>query len=292
MNKRYEGFRKRRLYINDQSFQENDSNYAIKKRPISTFQSQISNAKDLDFHLLPTKTKYSFKKKIDFKADTPTILLYKDNSYISIKKKKEMFESSLSRINLYTNEEKLDFLVSQIIDIKSEISSVKSEISTAKSEIVDGIKNLGDIIKGSFEQFGLLISDIISNKGLNQIKYNKDKNENSSNINSNESKKISSENSSNNKNEEYIYYYSKDLNKTMNKQRQGKGLYGKRLMYSSNIPEHSNLRKSGMKNNSSDNEIICEKNKIEKNQDKPKSIRQFYKEKNSSNSSSKSVKTE
>ena len=64
-----------------------------------------------------------------------------------------MLESSLSRINIYTNEEKLDFLVSQIIDIKSEISGFKSEISNTKSEIVDGIKKLGDIIKGSFEQF-------------------------------------------------------------------------------------------------------------------------------------------
>jgi hypothetical protein len=294
MNQKYEGFHKRKLYFNDQSFQEKD-NSKIKRRPTSTIHSQISNADDLGFHLLPTKTKYSFKKKIDFKTDTPTIILNKGNNYTNIKNK--MLESSLSRINIYTNEEKLDFLVSQIIDIKSEISGFKSEISNAKTEIVDEIKKLGDIIKGSFEQFSLLISGIITNKGQNKIKYDKNEKENNSNlykndINPKESKKISSDNSYNNQNEEYTYYYSKDLKKTMNIQRQGKDSYGNKFKHNSNMPEYSNIKKTDTKNNSSDNEIDSEKIKMSNNQDKPKSIRRFYKEKNSSNSSSKSIKSE
>ena len=86
MSQKYEGFHKRKIYFNDQSFQDKTNN-TIKRRPISTIHSQISNANYLGFHLLPTETKYSFKKKNDFKTDTPTILLNKGNNYTNIKKK-------------------------------------------------------------------------------------------------------------------------------------------------------------------------------------------------------------
>jgi hypothetical protein len=178
---------------------------------------------------------------------------------------------------------------------------IDSNISVSRKQaIMTYNKDNGKLIMENLsEKFGtlILINGNITNKGQNQIKNDKNENENNSNlyknyINPKESKKISSDSSDNNQNEEYTVYYSKDLKKTMNIQRQGKDSYGNKFKHNSNMPEYSNIKKTDTKNNSSDNEIDSEKIKMSNNQDKPKSIRRFYKEKNSSNSSSKSIKSE